>query len=133
MAMSAPDLATVRRRIGDTAAVPDLSDAVLNALYDSSTLGKSDLARTTYYAILELLGLAIVSIDVSDPTLPSSASFSQKYDHLKEMLALWGGVTGIGGASGALTVSNTNTYRTDSLQAEEPTYERGVPSLGWED
>lgn len=132
LTISLTDLATVRRRTSAT--VTEVPDDAIDAIYISTTQGNSDLARTTYYTLLDLLGAVAIAIDVSDPTLPSSAKYSQRFDHLeKVLLPLWGSITGIGTAGVSVSVTNTNTYRTDSLQAEEPTYLRTTSTLGWEE
>ena len=96
MAMTAAELATVRRRIGDNLTTYALSDTELNAIYDSTTTGNSDLNRTTYFALLELWGMAIGLVDKSNEVDSLSLSSSQKFDHLEKLLTYWGGVTGLG-------------------------------------
>lgn len=133
MAISAPDLATVRRRTSATES--EMPDAAIESIYDSTSLGNSDLARTTYYTLVELLGVLAPLVDKSSEVDNLSISASQRYDHIRDtLLPLWASITGIGVGGVSVSVTNTNTYRTDSLQAEEPTYARGTaPTLSWDD
>lgn len=133
MPLSDPDLTTIRRRTG--ASITEMPTAAINAIYDSATQGNSDLDRTTVYVLRELLGVLASLIDVTDPTLPSASKYSQRFDHVKDvLLPLWSGLAGMVLSPGfSLTATSTYTYRADSLQAEEPTYERSTTTLGWDE
>lgn len=131
MAMTGAQRLTIRRRT--SAASDELSDTVLDAIYDDTTQGNSDLDRTTYYALRELLGVLAPLVDKGGEVDSLSLSSSQRFDHVEKLLPLWAGFAGVGVRGAALTTSSTYTYRADSLQAEEPTYERGTPTLGYDE
>lgn len=132
MPLDATDTLTVRRRT--SASTDEISDTVMDAIYDSASLGNSSLNLTTYHVIVELLGVLAGLVDKSNEVDSLSISSSQRYDHIRDtLLPLWASINGIGTGGATLTVSNTNTYRTDSLQAEEPTYVRGTATLGYEE
>jgi hypothetical protein len=98
--ISAADIATVRRRTGDNSDEPDLDDAAINAIYISTSLGQNDLNRTTYFAVLELYGLASVLVDKSSEVDNLSLRHSQKFDHLEKLLKLYGDMTGLSASAG---------------------------------
>ena len=132
MPLSDADLATLRRRTSATEA--EIPNAALDAIYDSTTLGNSNLNRTTFYVLEELAGVLAPLIDKSSEVDSLVLSASQRFDHImNNLLPYWASRAGIGMAGFAITQSSTFTYRADSLQAEEPTYERTSTTLGWED
>lgn len=128
MALSdtAADLAYVRDNIGDTASSDyKLSNATLDAIYASATQGNSDLDRTIYFALRRLVGIYSRELDsLTSPQTGMSYAASQRFANARKLLELWGDITGLGGSGVTMGHSSTNTYRTDSLQTEEPTYLR---------
>ena len=125
MPLDATDTITVRNYTG--AAVDEISDAVIDAIYDSTAQGNSDMSRTTYYVLLRLLGIASIAVDKSAEVDSLGLSSSQRFDHIRDtLLPLWGSITGLGVSGLALTMTSTFTYRADSLQTEAPTYDRGA-------
>jgi hypothetical protein len=137
MPLSDAEISYIRDNSGDDEVTYKVSDATLQLIYNDTALGNTNLNRTVYYVILRLLGKAAKAVDKSNEVDSLSLSSSQWYDHLEKQLALWGSITGIGVASMALTMTSTYTYRADSLQTDEPTYDRGYPSgypaWWWED
>lgn len=107
MAIDALDLATIRRRTG--ASVAEIDDDAVNAIYMSSSQGEESLNLTTYYVILDILGTLANLIDVSDPTLPSSARYSQRYTHIiDKLLPLWANINGISVTAATVTAGTLN-------------------------
>lgn len=94
MPMTTAQRATVRRRT--SAAVAEISDAELDAIYDDTTMGNSNLDYTTYYVLRDMFGVAINAIDKSNQVDEMSMKSSQRWEHLKELLDYWGMVTGLG-------------------------------------
>lgn len=94
MPMTTAQRATVRRRT--SAAVAELSDAELDAIYDDATLGSSRLDYTTYYVLLEMVGVTASAIDVSNQVDELSIKASQRFNHLRKLLDFWSGITGLG-------------------------------------
>lgn len=135
MSMTAAQILTIRRRVGDnntdnaTPPAYELSDTVLNAIYDDSTLGDSDIDRTTVWAIVERLGMAVNHVSSSGEL--SSKQHNQKYEQLERLLDKWLTLTGISiTATSSISVVATNTYRADSRQTEEPDYTNGTADDG---
>lgn len=128
MALSdtAADLAYVRDNIGDTeSSAYKLSNATLDAIYASSTQGNGSLNDTVYFALLRLVGIYSREVDsITSPQTGLSYSSSKRYDNTVKQFERWGRITGRGGSGVTMGHSSTNTYRTDSLQTEEPTYLR---------
>lgn len=128
MALSdtAADLAYVRDNIGDTeSSAYKLSNATLDAIYASSTQGNGSLNDTVYFALLRLVGIYSREVDsITSPQTGLSYSSSKRHDNTVKQFERWGRITGRGGSGVTMGHSSTNTYRTDSLQTEEPTYLR---------
>lgn len=131
LTMSAAQLATIRRRTGSTTS--DMTDVEVDAIYTDTTLGNTDMARTTYFVLTDLYGLTLMLVDTSNEVDNLSISSSQRRTNYEAALAFWGKVTGLGTQGVTFTADSTYTFRADSLQAEEPTYERGTLTLGWEE
>jgi hypothetical protein len=93
MAISAADLATVRRRSGDKPTPQDLTDVEIGAIYDDTTRGNLNLNRTTFYVLLERLGLATNAVDVTNPM--GSITRNQKYQQIWKTLQTYSAITGI--------------------------------------
>lgn len=131
MAMTAGQKTFVRDAIGDhrtdnaTTPAYDLSDAVLDAIYDDATQGASNLTRTIVWALRRRWARAINAVDLSGEF--GGASHSQKQAQIKKLLDYWEGVAlsegvadGLGIQTGGSAV--TYTYRADSLATEAPDY-----------
>jgi hypothetical protein len=117
MAISAPDIATIRRRTSATE--DELPDDAISAIYASTSLGNSDLALTTYYVLEELLGVLANLVDQSGEVDSLSISKSQRWDHIEKLLAYWGGKTGLAGAT--LSVGTLNlAIDTTSADLDNP-------------
>lgn len=128
MPLDATQTLIIRRRIGDNKTDQDLSDTVLDAIYDDTTLGNSDMNRTTVWALRERWGMAINDTDISQQ-LGASDRYSQKPEQIKELLDYWEALTGMGSSEVVtISVTATNTYRADSRQTEEPDYSNGTLS-----
>lgn len=93
MPMTTAQRATVRRRTSATAA--EMSDAVLDAIYDDTTLGNNSLDRTTYYTLVEMLGVVASAVDKSNEVDSMSIKSSQRWEHLYKLLDYWGSITGL--------------------------------------
>ena len=93
MAISTPDLATVRRRSGDKPTPQDLTDAEIGAIYDDTARGNSNLNRTIFYVLLERWGLATNAVDVTNPM--GSITRNQKFSQIWKALQLYSTLTGI--------------------------------------
>lgn len=91
--LTATQLLTLRRRVGDTTAPQDLTDSEIDALYLDVTLGASSLDRTTYFYIQERLGIAVNSVAVSNPM--GGITRNQKPEQLERLLTYWGIQTGL--------------------------------------
>lgn len=131
MAMTAAQKTFVRDATGDhrtdNASTPayDLSDTVLDAIYDDATQGASNLTRTIVWALRRRWARAINAVDLSGEV--GGASHSQKQAQIKKLLDYWEGVAlsegvadGLGIQTGGSAV--TYTYRADSLQTEQADY-----------
>lgn len=123
MALTAAEEAYIRENAGDSGITPKLADATLQAIYDDAEQGNSDLDRTVYFAIRRLYAIAVREfVSVSSPVTGMAVARSP-FSHYERLLKLWGDITGIG-LGQSIGSAHTNTYRADSLQTEEPTYER---------
>ena len=131
MAMTAGQKTFVRDATGDhrtdNASTPayDLSDTVLDAIYDDATQGDSNLTRTIVWALRRRWARSINAVDLSGEF--GGASHSQKQAQIKKLLDYWEGVAlsegvaeGLGIQTGGSAV--TYTYRADSLQTEQADY-----------
>lgn len=132
MALSTAQKAYVRDAIGDHRqdnATPtgayDLADATLDAIYDDTTQGNSDLTRTIVWALRRRWARHINYVDLSGEF--GNAQHSQKQEQIKKLLDYWEGVAGMAGGQ-TIGSTATHTYRADSLQTEAPDYTRGTPS-----
>lgn len=127
MALSAAELAYIRDNTGDNSDVVSalkLSDATLQAIYDDAAQGNSDLDRTVYFTLRRLVGIYAREVDsLTSPQTGFSYAASQRFNNVRKLLDIWGGITGLAVGISVRT-SSVNTYRTDSLQTSEPTYDR---------
>lgn len=118
--ISTPDLNTIRRRIGDTEKSPVLSSAVIDALYVSDSQGRQDVDRTTFFALQELVGMAVNLFAISDPVLNNStAQRNQVYEQRERLLAYWGRITGLGLSGVTRTASLVSVTRQDRSTEED--------------
>lgn len=133
MALSTTEKAYIRDNTGDNeSSAYKLSDATLQAIYDDATQGGSDLDKTVYYALRRLVGIYAREVDsVTSPQTGLSYAASQRFKNAQKLLELWGGITGIGVGFAVGQQSSVNTYRTDSLQTTEPTYDRSQTTSIW--
>ena len=123
MALTADEISYIRQNSGDNDTTPEVSNATLQVIYDSTTEGMSSLDRTVYFVIRRRLGLAAALVATSTPDIPSSVSANQKFEQLERLMKLWAGITGIVGGGGVVIgSSSTFTYRADSRQTSEPDY-----------
>lgn len=122
MALTATQLSYIRENTGDNSTTPKLTTASLQAIYDDANEGNGDLKHTVYYALVRLYALAVREFaSVSSPVTGMAVARSP-FSHYERLLKLWGDITGIG-LGQSIGSAYTNTYRADSLQTEEPTYE----------
>lgn len=94
MPMTTAQRATVRRRT--SAAVAEMDDTVLDAIYDDTTLGGGSLDYTTYYVLRDMLGVTVNAIDKSNEVDEMSFKSSQRFDHLQKLFEQWGALLGLG-------------------------------------
>lgn len=113
--MTAPQLLTIRRRTGDTAATPLLTDTEIDTIYLDTTLGNRDMASTTYFALLDLYGLTLALIDKSNQVDNLFVKSSQQSDHYAKAIEFWGKQSGqtdiilsMGIAEGGVTLGTPN-------------------------
>lgn len=106
MALTAAQLSYIRDNSGDdlpdNAGTPayEVSDATIQAIYDDSTMGASDLDKTVVYVIRMRWGKAARYVSLSGEF--GNAQHNQKFEQLERLLKYWEGVTGLGGV-GILT------------------------------
>jgi hypothetical protein len=129
--LSAAQLLTIRRRIGDNkldnASAYELPDATIEAIFDDTTMGDSDLLKTTVWCLRERWGMAINLVTLTGEF--GNAKHVEKQEAIKKLLDYWEGVAGMTGGQ-TLGSTATNTYRADSRQTEEPDYSSGTASDG---
>lgn len=130
--LTAAQLDYVHGESGEAAAPYQVSDVFTQMVYDDAVLGASDLSRTIYFLISRRLALASALVDKSSEVDNLSVRSSQLFDHLKDLLIRWGGITGLGAQDITFGATSTFTYRADSLQTTEPTYDRGQTDLDWD-
>jgi hypothetical protein len=94
MPMTVAQLATVRRRT--SAAVNEIDDAELSAIYDDTTQGNSLLDNTTYYVLRDMLGVVANALDKGNQVDGMWMKASQRSDHIQKLLDYWGMITGLG-------------------------------------
>lgn len=94
MAMTSSQLAYVKRYAGSV-----LDDATLNAIFDSTIEGNSDVDRTVYYALLTRYTDAWNAINETNPVTGFTIQEEAKFQHLKDLLNDWGMRVGISGGS----------------------------------
>jgi hypothetical protein len=93
MAISAADLATVRRRSGDSNQPYDLTDAEVNLVYLDTDLGNEDLNRTIFYVLWERVGIATNAVAISNPI--GGITRNQKFEQIWRLLQKYSAITGI--------------------------------------
>lgn len=85
--ITAANLATVRRRSGDSNQPYDLTDAEVDAVYTDTTRGNLDLRMTAFYVLLERLGVATNAVAISNPS--GGITRNQKFDQIMRLLQLF--------------------------------------------
>lgn len=88
------DLSAVRRRSGDSNAPYDLTNDDIDAIYVSTAQGNLDLNRTTYFVLLERLGIATNAVAISNPM--GGITRNQKFEQIWRLLQYWSELTGLG-------------------------------------
>lgn len=104
--LTADELSYIRDVIGDHTlnknGVYELPDLTLQAIYDSTAQGNSDLSTTIVYALRRLVGrtarLVATSGNVQDEQR------QQWHEHLRELLKTWEAITGLTPSGGSLVV-----------------------------
>lgn len=103
MALTADERVYIRDMSGDDTADSDgnyeVSDVALQTIYDDAAQGNSDLNRTVYFVIRRRLGKAARLVNKTGQY--QNDMHRQKFENLKELLALWSDLTGLG--KGTLT------------------------------
>lgn len=100
MALTAAQLSYIRDNSGDDAATYEVSDVTLQAIYDDAAQGASDLNTTIVYVLYRRLGKAAKQVARSGSEVVEQAQ--QEFEHIKQLLAIWEGITGLSGG-GILT------------------------------
>lgn len=93
LTISATDLATVRRRTGDSSAPYDLQDSDIDAIYVDTDHGNLDLNRTAFYVLLERWGMAANAVAISNPM--GGITRNQKFEQIERLLLRYSAITGI--------------------------------------
>jgi len=93
--LSPTQLARIRRQSGDTGTPPDIADADIQAIYDDTDLGNSNIDRTTYYVIRDRKAKAATDILTLSDSGSGMSYSNAKYNNLSKMLEDWGKVVGI--------------------------------------
>lgn len=128
--LSAAQLLIIRRRIGDhrqdnqtPSGMYDLSDTVIEAIFDDANMGNSDMLLTTVWCLRERWGMAINDVGLSGEF--GNAQHNQKQEQIKTLLDYWEGMAGLSGGQ-SLGSEVTHPYRKDSRATEAPTYPYGT-------
>ncbi len=83
--ITAADLATVRRRSGDNNNSPyDVQDSEIDAIYVDTMRGNLNLRSTSFYVLIERLGIATNAVAVSSPL--GGSTRNQKFDQIMRLL-----------------------------------------------
>lgn len=101
-----------RADIGDADDPPDVTNTMLQALFDDPTLADGDLNLLRVFALRQRLGLAMNDVDDSGNVTGINSRSSQKRDHIQVALTYWESVCGISAGQGV--GSTTTTPRRDS-------------------
>lgn len=123
-ALTAAQVNYLRDMIGDdgqdNSGAYELSDVVLQEIFDDTAQGNNALDLTIVWALRRRYGRAINLVSKSGAS-GDSAALNQKPEQIRKLLDYWEGVTGsAGGQTRGSTV--TFVYRADSLQREQPTF-----------
>lgn len=103
----------------DNSGAYELSDVVLQEIYDDTAQGNGQLDHTIVWALRRRYGRAINL--VTKTSGENSAVLNQKTESIRRLLDYWEGVIGIAGGQ-TRGSSVTFVYRADSLQTEAPTF-----------
>ena len=119
MALTGDEIGYIRDSAGDFEHDgPLVSNLTIQAIYDSTTMGNSDLDTTIVYVLRRLVGLTVRHITKSD-TEGRTEQLEQLHQHYIDLLVEWERRTGIAG--GRLTTGVLNLhldYTNDDLTAD---------------
>jgi hypothetical protein len=93
--MTAGQIEYVRAMSGDDTATYEVSDVLMQTFFDDTRVAE-DLDKTVVFVMRVRVGKAARLVNETNEAQVQK-SLSQKFDHLKELLATWETRTGMGG------------------------------------